>query len=302
MLSRAAAASCRPYSWTIVVFLVGVAATVLSGVGAAVGFQSESGPIDAGELAVAESARLAVRKEVAELQSTGQFEELMLELGLLFRHRHPRTSISFRNLDQLTTRLVGLAGGDAAKDPVAAREAAITTGIAAVREVYDKYQRIRDDSLRLERAPAFRRLLAHSVVGFEDLSNPDAALGDAALAAKAAAIIARVYPDEDPSVRARLTPELTRELQKQANDAKRELERFVRYIFFGTEGFGRRDRYIPFRGHQARRDAMIKAIENLVRNHAKFGHAHRSPFVENLIREQATLLAEILKDVPTPGE
>lgn len=236
-----------------------------------------------------------IREIAAQHEKPGDFERLMRESAL-----DPNLSALgvLEKLDQLRRSILLRSGGSWEQASVAAREAATAAAFEGVMRVQRWHRELRARGDQLLAPDRFDPLVNKAAAGFEDLSSVQAFLDEAGMEALAESVIRRTYPDEPEAVRSRLVDRLKAVLWQKGTTAKAEFRRDVRYIFFGTNGFGTREDFLRFDKPQDRQDAIDAALWRVLRQHPRHRRALQSAYTQSVVAQQARALAETIKNVP----
>ena len=241
-----------------------------------------------------------IRAAAEGLFRSGRFHKLMQEAEIPAQEGVELSSGDlFKRILLLQGCLLKAAGfSDQEKSP-ALRETAVALSVEYTMRVQRQESEDSQRSITLKLKPQYDTIIREEVKGFDDLSNESVFLDKADFQKRAGKILLEHYADETPGVKERLLTDIGEQLTESATRAKEALRLFVRYIFYGSKGFGTREAFLRYEGLAARRQAMEDKIYQMIKKHPKYCRAAiDSDYVKELVSKQAADLAEAIKDVP----
>jgi predicted secreted protein len=243
-----------------------------------------------------------IRRTLDKMVRTGRFEKLMdnekiLQSGSIF--------ISFDNIQNIRKILLTKSGFSWKKSSISLKETATALTfdtIAAIQEQRREEYRKADERYNdIVASKKYKELKKRAVKGFETLSNKSVFLDEKGLVKLSTDLIKKKFTDETDYVYDSLIKNASSKIISVANNSKDRFKTYVRYIFFGKKGFGKRDAFLQNVGYQARQKAIKNSLYLIIKEHPEYKDAYfEASYIKSVIAEHAKNLTDVIKDVPTP--
>ncbi|HIQ19761.1 MAG TPA: hypothetical protein EYH34_00790 [Planctomycetes bacterium] len=234
-----------------------------------------------------------MRQLVAYWLQSGEFEQVMVQANISTRSSNGDVG----RLYELGKRLLqDCDPGTPWKDaPLACRETALALVLESAHAIQQHYEQIDNRYRELREGGTYERLRSVLTTGFEELSSGNVFLSHSDINQLARQKLQEAFPDEPKEVLEQLARDLGTHIETTARASRHAFRLYVRYIVFGTKGFGTRDRFAQYEDYEQCRAAIEKAINTMIDQHPKYRNADRSAeFVKQLVGKQASDLANAI--------